>query len=166
MSGLPRAAVWGTMQAMAATKDYPILFTIFGLNRAGQILYVSLFVLAVPALTVWTVVLPRLRFHDAEEHLFKAARHGDVAAIERAVGEGAKINAESPVDGKTALFRAAAFGYADAVRALLKAGADPERRASDQTALMFTEDIRKSERDPARARSYDQVIAVLREVQR
>jgi hypothetical protein len=152
---------------MAETRDYPILFTLFGLNRAGRILYTSLFVLAVPALVVWTVVIPRLRFHEQDEHLFKAARHGDVAGIARALAEGANVNAAAPIDGKTAIFRAAAFGYADAVRALLKAGADPERRGSDgRNPLQFAEDVRKEERDPARAQSYDQVIAALREVQR
>jgi Ankyrin repeats (3 copies) len=151
---------------MAETKDHPILFTLFGLNRAGRILYTSLFVLAVPALMVWTILIPRLRFHEQDEHLFKAARHGDVAGIARALAEGANVNAEAPIDGKTALFRAAAFGYADAVRALLKAGADPERRAAGHTVLEFAEDVRKQERDPARAQTYDQVIAVLREVQR
>jgi hypothetical protein len=152
---------------MADTNDRPWLYTLFGLNRAGQILYTTLFVLAVPALMLWTVVLPRMRFHEPEEHLFKAARHGDVAGIERAIAEGARINAEAPVDGRTALFRAAAFGHVDAVRALLKAGADPERRAgNDQTALLLAESARKEEHDPARAAAYDQVIAALREVQR
>lgn len=153
---------------MADTKkDYPILFALFGLNRAGQILYVTLFVLAVPALTMWTVFMPRWHFHEPDEHLFKAARHGDVAGIERALAEGANVNAEAPIDRKTALFRAAAFGYADAVRALLKAGADPERRGNDdRTVLEFTETARKEERDQARAKNYDQVIAALREGKR
>ena len=152
--------------AMAATKDYPILYTIFGLNRAGQILYTSLFVLAVPALMFWTVFVPRWRFKEPDEHLFKAARHNDVAGITRALAEGANVNAEAPIDGKTALFRAAAFGQSDAVRALLKAGADPERRVNDRTVLQFAEEIRKGERDPARAKTYDEVIAALREAQR
>jgi|SRR5215471_11034790 len=151
---------------MAQKNEHPILFTLFGLNRAGQILYITLFVLAVPALTFWTVLLPRMRFHDSEEHLFKAARHGDLAGIARALADGARVNAEAPVDGKTALFRAAAFGYADAVRALLKAGADPERRVNDRTVLQFAEEIRKAEHDPARAKIYDEVIAALREAQR
>lgn len=155
------------MVPMAAKKDYPVLLTIFGLNRAGQILYVTLFVLAVPALTFWSVFLPRLRFHEPDEHLFRAARHGDIAGIERALAEGAKINAGAPVDGKTALYRAAAFGYSDAVRALVKAGADPERRGNDgRSVLEFAEDVRRQEHDPARAKAYDQVIAALREVQR
>ena len=50
---------------------------LFGLNRAGKILYTTLFVLAVPALVAWNVWLPRLRFSDQDERLFKAARHGN-----------------------------------------------------------------------------------------
>ena len=145
------------------TNDRPLLYALFGLNRAGQILYVTLFVLAVPALTVWTVFMPRFRFHEQDERLFKAARHGDVAGIERALAEGANINAAAPIDTKTALFRAAAFGHADAVRALLKDGADPERRGrDDRTVLQFAEDARNEEQDPARAKALDQVIDALR----
>lgn len=154
---------------MAPSKDYPILFTIFGLNRAGRILYTTLFILAVPILMVWTVFLPRWRFKEPDEHLFKSARHNDVAGIARALAEGANVNAEAPIDGKTALFRAAAFGQAEAVRALLKAGADAERRVGPdggKTVLQFAEDIRKVEHDAARAKTYDDVIAVLREAQR
>jgi hypothetical protein len=47
-------------------------------------------------------------------------RHGDRGGIERALGEGARVTDVSPVDGKTALFRAAVFGHADAVRLLLE----------------------------------------------
>ena len=152
---------------MAEKNDHPILFTVFGLNRAGRILYTSLFVLAVPALMVWTVLLPRLRFSDQDERLFKAARHGDVAAIGRAIADGAHVNAEAPIDRKTALFRAVAFAHADAVRALLKAGAELEHRGADnQTALELAETAKKEERDPSRASAYDQVIAALREAQR
>ena len=145
------------------TNDRPFLYALFGLNRAGQILYVTLFVLAVPALTVWTVFMPRFRFHEQDERLFKAARHGDVAGIERALAEGANINAAAPIDTKTALFRAAAFGHADAVRALLKDGADPERRGRDgRSVLQFAEDARKEEKDPVRAQALDQVIDALK----
>jgi hypothetical protein len=154
-------------RTMPASNERAWLFTLFGLNRAGRILYISLFVLAVPALAFWMVLLPRLRFHDQDERLFKAARHGDVAGIERALAEGARVNAEAPVDRRTALFRAAAFGHADAVRALLKAGADAERRAPDDTtALQLAEEARKAESNPERAQAYDRVIAALREAQR
>ena len=147
--------------------DSPWWFALLGFGRVGRILYVSLFVLAVPALTVWTVFVPRLRFHEQDELLFKAARHGDVAGIERALAAGAKIDAQAPIDTKTALFRAAAFGHADAVRALLKHGADVEHRGrDDRPVLQFTEDARREEKDPARARALDQVIDVLKAVQR
>jgi hypothetical protein len=149
------------------TNERSFLFALFGLNRAGRILYTTLFVLAIPAVTAWFVLVPRLRFDDQDERLFKAARHGDVAGIERALAEGAQINAAAPIDTKTALFRAAAFGHADAVRALLKDGADPERRGRDgRSVLQFTEDTRKEEQDPARARALDQVIEAIKGGQR
>jgi hypothetical protein len=152
---------------MAQKSEYPVLLAIFGLNRAGRILYLSLFILAIPALTLWTVFLPRLRFSDQDERLFKAARHGDTPGIARALAEGAHVNAEAPIDRKTALFRAVAFAHTDTVRALLKAGADLEHRGADnQTALQLAETARKEERDPARASAYDQVIAALREAER
>jgi hypothetical protein len=145
------------------TNERSFLLALFGLNRAGQILYVTLFVLAIPALAVWTVFVPRFRFREQEERLFKAARHGDVAGIERALAEGANINAAAPIDTKTALFRAAAFGHVDAVRALLKDGADPERHGRDgRSVLQFAEDARKEEKDPARARALGEVIDALK----
>ena len=152
---------------MAQKTPYPVLAAIFGLSRAGRILYGTLFVLAVPALAAWFILLPRLRFSDRDERLFKAARHGDAAGIARAIAEGADVNVEAPIDRKTALFRAAAFAQADAVRALLKAGADAEHRGADnQTALQLAETARKEEHDPSRASGYDQVIAALRGAQR
>ena len=56
---------------MAAQKDHPVLYTLFGLNRAGRILYLALFVLAVPGLAGWNVLLTRLRFSDEDERLFR-----------------------------------------------------------------------------------------------
>lgn len=148
-------------------KDYPILFALFGLNRAGRILYISLFVLAIPALTFWTVFLPRLQFHDEEERLFKAARHGDRAGVERSLAAGAKVNAAAPVDGKTALFRAAIFGHVDVVRVLLEHGADPAVVGADgKTALDVAVAARTGEKDPAAAAALDAVVAALGQVQR
>lgn len=150
-----------------APNERPFLFALFGLNRAGRILYTTLFVLAIPGLTAWFVLLPRLQFHEQDERLFKAARHGDVAGIERALAEGANVNAAAPIDTKTALFRAAAFGHADAVRALLKDGADIERRGRDgRSVLQFAEDARKDEKDPVSAHALDLVIAALKGAQR
>jgi hypothetical protein len=148
-------------------NDGPWWFALLGVGRYGQVVYVSLFVLAIPALTVWTVLVPRLRFHEQDERLFKAARHGDVAGIERALAEGAKVNAEAPIDTKTALFRAAALGHADAVRALLKDGADIEHRGRDgRSVLEFAQDARREEKDPARAHALDLVIDALKGAQR
>ena len=147
---------------MAAPAERPVLYALFGLNRAGRILYGALFVLAVPAWLAWTVWLPSARFSDQDEQLFRAARHGDVAAIERSLSSGGQVSAASPIDGKTALFRAAVFGHADAVRALLADGADPAARGHDgRTALEVVLAARAEETDPPAARALDAVAAVL-----
>ena len=141
----------------------PVFFALLGLNRAGRILYTALFVLAVPALIAWFVLLPRVQFHEENERLFRAARHGDVAGIERSLTSGGNVNAAAPIDGKTALFRAAVFGHADAVRALLRHGADPTRRGNDgRTALEVVLAERPRESDRARAEALDTVAATLR----
>lgn len=151
-------------------KSSPIqaaLFALLGLGRGGTILYRVLFVLAVPAFAVWTVFLPRWRFTDQDERLFRAARHGDATGIESALSAGARVNAAAPVDQKTALFRAAIFGHQAAVKVLLEHGADPAARGSDgQTALQVALAARASEKDPAGARDLDLVIAMLRESER
>ena len=139
-----------------------VLFTLLGLGRAGQILYVTLFVLAVPLLAAYTVWLPSFRFSEADEHLFRAARHGDRGGIERALGEGARVTDRSPVDGKTALFRAAVFGHADAVRLLLERGADRQARGNDgRTVEEVVATARGDGRDPAGATALAAVAAVL-----
>jgi hypothetical protein len=94
-------------------------------------------------------VLPRLRFSAADEDLFRAARHGDRAGIGARPRGGARVGGASPVDGKTALFRAAVFGHADAVRLLLERGADTQARGNDgRTALEVVDAARGEERDP------------------
>jgi Ankyrin repeats (3 copies) len=144
----------------------PWFFALLGLGRAGQLLYGALFVLAVPALVVWFVVLPRWRFSEQDEGLFRAARHGDAAGVERSLAAGAQVNAASPVDGKTALCRAAIFGHVDAVRALLEHGADVAIRGSDgQTALDVATAARTAEKDPAIVKQLDAVLAALRGVE-
>ncbi len=141
-----------------------MLYTILGLNRAGRILYATLFVLAAPALVAWFVVLPRLRFSDADERLFRAARHGDRSGVERSLAAGADVNAASPIDGKTALFRAAVFGHADAVSALLARGAEPTIQGLDgRTAIEVVTAARAEEKDPAIGRALDAVAALLRD---
>jgi ankyrin repeat protein len=149
---------------MATSTRPTILYTLLGLNRGGRILYRAVFVLAIPALVAWFVVLPRLRFSDQDEQLFRAARHGDRAGVERALAAGADVNASAPVDRKTALFRAAVFGHAGVVRVLLERGASPTARGADgRTALEVTRDARSHETNPAAARALDDVAAVLGE---
>jgi ankyrin repeat protein len=76
---------------------------------------------------------------------------------------GGRINAAAPIDGKTAIFRAAVFGHADLVRDLLKRGADPAVRGADgKTVLEVVAAARSQERDAARARALDAVAGALR----
>lgn len=140
-----------------------VLSALLGLNRAGRILYTSLFVLAVPAMLVWFVLMPRLQFSEADERLFRAARHGDLAGVAQSLAAGGRINAAAPIDGKTAIFRAAVFGHAELVRDLLKKGADPGVRGTDgKTVLEVVAAARSQERDAARARALDAVADALR----
>lgn len=148
---------------MSDTGAPSILLTLLGLNRAGKRLYLALFVLAIPALMAWFVWLPRVRFSEQDERLFLAARHGDRPGIERALAAGAHVDAKSPIDGKTALFRAAILGQPDAVRALLEHGADPAARGlDDRTAIDLVTSARTEEKDPNAARALDSVADVLR----
>ena len=147
---------------MAESRTQTVIFALLGLNRAGQFLYVLLFVAAVPALYAWTTWLPRYRFTDADEQLFKAARHGDVQALQQSIAAGADVTHGSPVDRKTALFRAAVFGRVDAVRVLLEKGADPQARGSDgRSALEVVSEERAGVKDPELMRALDEVAVVL-----
>jgi len=152
---------------VADTKDHPVLYAVFGLNRAGQILYITLAALAVLSLGLWNVELARWRFSDEDERLFRAARDGDLAGVERSLAAGGGVNDAAPIDGKTALFRAAVFGHADVVRTLLQHGADQERRGNDgRTVLEVVTAARGEEKDPAAAQALDSVAAVLRGAER
>lgn len=145
-------------------KVWSIVEALLGLGRGGQILYRSLFILAIPAAIAWTIVLPRMRFHDEDERLFRAARHGDTAGVEQALDAGAGVDAAAPIDGKTAVFRAAVFGHADTVRALVTHGADLGVRGNDgKTLLEVVMEARSGEHNPAKAAALDGVAAVLRE---
>jgi ankyrin repeat protein len=147
-------------------KVQTFLFALLGLGRGGRILYVTLFILAVPALMLYTVFLPKWRFSDADEQLFRAARHGDVAGIAQALDSdaGSGVEAASPVDGKTALFRAAVFGHAAAVRLLLARGADPSWRGNDgRTPLEAVTSALAEEHDRAAKQALEAVAGVLRE---
>ena len=147
---------------MPDSKRHGWLFMLLGLNRAGKMLYLAVVVLGVPALVVWFVVLPRMRFSGEDERLFRAARHGDVAGIEQALDAGADVNAEAPIDRKTALYRAAILGYPEAVTVLLSRGADADRRTSDgRTALELVTAAIAEEKDPAEARALEAVAGIL-----
>lgn len=151
-----------TASKTTESKTQTFLFSLLGLGRGGSILYLLLFVLAVPALTVWTVFLPRWRFTDADEALFRAARHGDVPAIEQSLAAGANVNRPSPVDGKTALFRAAILGHADAVRFLITHGAEAAAVGSDgHTPIEIVGAARSDERDADKTRALDAVTSLL-----
>lgn len=144
-------------------SDRPILYALFGLNRAGQILYGTLFILAAAAF-VGRQILPGLQFSDQDEQLFRAARHGDRAAVEQALATGASLEHSAPIDHKTALFRAAVFGHADVVRLLLERGADPNAVGFDgRSALEVVTAARAEEKDPAVASNLDAVAALLKE---
>jgi hypothetical protein len=143
--------------------DRPVLYALFGLNRAGRIIYGTLFALAGAAFVGWTM-LPGLRFTSQDEQLFRAARHGDRAGVEQALSAGASLSHAAPVDRKTALFRAAVFGHADVVRLLVDRGAEANVVGADgRSPLDVVLAARGEEKDPAAARALDAVAAVLRE---
>ena len=147
-----------------ADRDRPILFALFGLNRAGQILYGTLIVVVVSVFFGRQSLLPRLRFSEQDEQLFRAARHGDRAGVEQALSAGASLDHAAPVDLKTALFRAAVFGHADLVRLMIDRGADPAVVGADgQSVMDIVLQASREEKDPAARRNLDAVVAVLEE---
>ena len=63
----------------------------------------------------------------AQHALWDAARSGDVAVLKKAINDGADVNAldaRTNPNGRRALNWAAWFNHAEAIKALLKAGAD------------------------------------------
>jgi len=141
-----------------------IVLALFGYNRAGKILYGVIAVVAMLTFAARVFWLPP--FTDADERLFRAARHGERAAIEQSLAAGGAVNAASPLDGKTALFRAAVFGHADAVRVLLERGADPSARGYDgRSAMEVVTSARADEKDPGAAHALDEVAGVLRDAE-
>lgn len=150
-----------------AEGDRPVLFAVFGLNRAGQILYGTLLVVVIAVFFGRQSLLPRLRFSEQDEQLFRAARHGDRAGVEKALSAGASLDHAAPVDLKTALFRAAVFGHADLVGLMIDRGADAAVLGADgQSVLDIVLEASRTEKDPATKRNLDAVAAVLREKER
>ena len=96
---------------------------------------------------------------DGATPLHLAAVAGVPGTITALIASGADVNAKEPSWGQTALMAAAARGRADAVRTLLKAGADPAITAK-------TVDIMAAAAQDRQAKSKrDAVLAQLREEQ-
>ena len=70
----------------------------------------------------------------ARHTLHTAAAMGDLAAVRRLLDAGADVDAHAPM-GQTALFFAVAYNHSDAIRLLLRRGADPFASAEDPTVL-------------------------------
>jgi ankyrin repeat protein len=75
---------------------------------------------------------PNATLPEGETVLLSAARTGSVEAIGVLVEAGAKVDARESWFGETPLIWAAAQNHADAVRALLAHGADPDIRSAPQ----------------------------------
>jgi len=80
--------------------------------------------------------LALLASHAFAEEIHLAARKGDVAAIEKLLGEGIPVDLPSTrntsLPGMSALYVAAQFGRFEAAQALLSAGADPTMRPTGE----------------------------------
>jgi hypothetical protein len=89
----------------------------------------------------WSPKPPRTGGHstpELEAALLAAIKRGDTDAVPQLLQQGASPDAADPRYGYTALMLAARGNAIDAVRALLDAHADPNRRAGDgYTALLF-----------------------------
>jgi len=146
---------------VSESKASFIVLALFGYNRAGKILWGLVAALGV---TYFVFAIQDPPFSDEDERLFRAARHGDRAGVERSLEAGAGVADLSPLDRKTALFRAAAFGHADVVRVLLDRGADPATHGGDgKTALDVVIEARADEKKPEAQRALDEVANLLRQ---
>jgi ankyrin repeat protein len=74
------------------------------------------------------------RWHpEGETPLMAAARTGKVDAVQLLTSRGSFVNAADPFQEETALMWASAEGHVEVVKALLKAGADPNLKAHVST---------------------------------
>lgn len=75
--------------------------------------------------------------HD--EEVIKAAKKGDAALLAELLEKGANVNAQDSKHQSTALMWAAHEGHTDAMKVLIKNGADIDaKRENGDTALWFT----------------------------
>jgi len=72
----------------------------------------------------------RTSFERAQRQLHGAAAEGDVLTISVALAQGAEVDAAENASGMTALMAASAGGFVGAIAALIKAGAQIEKKGS------------------------------------
>lgn len=86
---------------------------------------------------LFSVLLIAISFAgEQEEVLWNAARNGDAALIEKILADGVEVNSKNRY-GATALSFATDRGHVEAVKVLLKHGADPNLRDSFYNATPF-----------------------------
>ena len=88
---------------------------------------------------------PKRTHPEGETPLMAASRSGSVPAVRLLLDRGVDVNATDMFQQETALMWAAAEGHAEVVDALLKAGADPNRKAR-VTIAHRTQECRPSHR--------------------
>jgi len=93
-------------------------------------------------------IFQKLGRQMAQRNLARAALSGDVAGMERALADGARVNA--PVKGRPAIFWATQGGHAEAIRFLTRHGADLHYR-DPQGALPLTMAVNLRKIDGLRA---------------
>jgi ankyrin repeat protein len=81
---------------------------------------------------------PKTKVPELGSALLAASHLGSAAVIEALLKAGVNVNETEPSTGQTPLMRAAAEGHEEAVRKLLKAGADYKAKSTrGETALFF-----------------------------
>lgn len=91
------------------------------------------------ALVLWSasVLLANTDARNLNEQLFQAIHRGDLAGVQKLIGQGAAVNAKDTA-GRTPLMHAALYSTSDCVKSLLASGADVNAAAGDgATALMY-----------------------------